>query len=232
MSLSTLKQPVIPLPLSPAQSRVKVKLGDKWLLMGTSGCGKTTALKYLDAAYTRLFPTARHYILDSKLDGDFDSFPGRILSDLCPARPGSNERYQTWQVVKIIPDEIERWLWMIRHDAPAIVEVDELYTLCFGRNVYSDEYNILQKVGRSLPVGSLTLTQELSKIPQNAYKQANHRLGFYIEGRYDRQIRNDMLKYKVEDPADIYGLYYQHINSRGEPAYYPTIQTFLGLTGG
>ena len=197
--------------------------------MGTSGCGKTTGLKYLDACYTRLFPSMRHYVLDTKLDGDFDRFPGRVLSDVCPARPGANERYQVWQVVRIIPEEIERWLWNVRHDPPAVLEVDELYSLVYRRNVYRDEYNILQKVGRSLPVGSITLTQELSKIPPNAYKQANHRLGFYIDGRYDRLIRNDMLKYKVEDPADTFGFYYQHISGRGAPPYFATVQKFLGV---
>lgn len=118
---------------------------------------------------------------------------------------------------------------MVRHDPPAVLEIDELYSLVYQRNVYSDEYNILQKVGRGLPVGSFTLTQELSKIPPNAYKQATHRLGFYLDGRYDRQIRNDLLKFKVEDPTDQFGLYYQHINSRGEPGYYRTIQEFLGI---
>lgn len=197
--------------------------------MGTSGCGKTTGLKYLDAAYTKLFPTARHYILDSKLDGDFDSFPGRVMSDLCPPKPKSNDRYQVWQVVKIIPEEVEKWIWQVRHDAPAVLEIDELFTLTYQRNQHSDEYNILCKVGRSLPVGIITLTQELSKIPANAYKQANHRLGFYLEGRYDRLIRNDMLKYKIDQPEDEYGFYYQHINGRGMPAYYKTIQEFLGI---
>jgi hypothetical protein len=197
--------------------------------MGTSGCGKTTGLKYLDAAYTRLFPTMRHYILDSKLDGDFDNFPGLIRSDTCPPKPGSNQRYQTWQVVKIIPEEIEKWLYGIRHDAPALLEIDELYTLVYKGKTYSDEYNVIQKVGRSLPVGSITLTQELSKIPPNAYKQANHRLGFYIDGDYDRRIRNSLLKHKVDDPTDEWGMYYQHINGRGEPLYFRNIQHFLGL---
>lgn len=198
--------------------------------MGTSGSGKTTALKYLDHIYTELYPQARHYVLDTKIDGgDFDKWPGQIMSDTCPGKPKSNDRYQVWRVVKVIPEEVEKWLWMIRHDPPAILEIDELYSLVYKRNVYSDEYNILQKVGRGLPVGSITLTQELSKIPPNAFKQATHRLGFYIDGRYDQLIRNDMLKFKVEQPHDKYGLYYQHINGRGEPDYFKDIQTFLGM---
>ena len=197
--------------------------------MGTSGSGKTTALKYLDSAYTRLFPQMRHYIFDSKHDGDFDSYPGRIEQDTCPVLPGRNERYQVWQPIKIIPEEVEKWLWQIRHDAPALLEIDELVHLCYKRTEFSDEYNIIMKTGRSLPVGSITLTQELSKIPGNAYKQSVHRLGFYLEGEYDIRIRNNMLKYKVEQPLDQYGVYYQHINGRGIPEYASCIQEFLRL---
>src|SRR6266700_606726 len=235
MSLSIVAPTTKPIPLKAlphaSQARVKVEMGDRWILMGTSGSGKTTALKYLDSMYTRLFPTARHYIFDSKHDGDFDSFPGVVMSDRCPGSPGGNARYQVWQPIKIVPDEVEQWLWQIRHDAPAILEIDELVHLVYKRGAYSDEYTVIQKTGRSLGVGTITLTQELSKIPANAYKQAVHRLGFYLEGRYDKLIRNDMLKVegKIEQPPDHYGLYYQHINGRGIPRYYPTIQRFLGV---
>jgi hypothetical protein len=168
--------------------------------------------------------------LDSKHDGDFDGFPGVVLSDRAPARPGGNSRYQVWQPIKIMPDEMEKWLWQIRHDAPAILEVDELLHLVYKRGTYSDEYNVIQQTGRSLGVGSITLTQKLSKVPPQAYEQAVHRLGFYLEGRYNKLIRDDMLKTeKLEQPADEHGVYYQHINGRGTPRYYSTIQKFLGV---
>jgi hypothetical protein len=198
--------------------------------MGTSGSGKTTALKYLDAAYTRLFPTARHYVLDTKIEGgDFADWPGAIISDSCPAAPGRNQRYQVWRVARVLPEEMERWLYMVRNDPPAILEIDELASLTYKRGEYSEQYNLITKWGRGLPVGSIALSQELSRIPPNAYKQSTHRFGFYLDGRYDKLIRNDMLKWKVEDPADTYGFYYQHINGRGEPRYHRTIQEFLGL---
>lgn len=213
--------------LSTSVSRVKVKAGDRWLLMGTSGSGKTTAAKMLDANLAKLYPTSRHYILDSKIDGDFDEYPGKVMTNMCPPRPGKNERYQVWQVVKIVPEEIEKWLWGVRKDGPAFLFIDELSAITYSRKEFSDEYNIIQKTGRSLNVGSITLTQELSKIPANAYKQAVHRLGFYLEGRYDVLIRNDMLKQKVLQPDDNYGFFYQHINSRGAPLYFPSVQHFL-----
>ena len=124
---------------------------------------------------------------------------------------------------------MEEWLYRVRKDPPAILEIDELASLVYKRGVYSDEYNLITKWGRALPVGSIALTQELSRIPPNAYKQSTHRLGFYLDGRYDRLVRNDMLKNGVADPPDEFGFYYQHLNGRGEPAYYRTIQEFLGL---
>lgn len=175
----------------------------------------------------------RHYVLDSKFDGDFDNWPGRVGGDNAPGRPGKNDRYQVWQPIKLIPEEIEKWLWQVRKDGPAVLEIDELVHLVYKQGHYSDEYNIILKTGRSLEVGVITLTQEMSKIPANAYKQSNHRLGFYIDqaAEYDRRIRNALLKAKVEDPPerDYYGFYYQHQNGRGNPMYFPTIQKFLGV---
>lgn len=201
--------------------------------MGTSGSGKTTALKYLDAVYTHLFPSMRHYVLDTKMDGDFDDWPGRVMGDMCPPPPGRNQRYQVWQCVNIIPEEIEAWLYGIRHDAKnggAVLEIDELHMLVYKPNQYSKEFNTILKTGRSIPLGTIALSQEMSKIPSNAYKQASHRLGFYIDkaARYDHQIWQALLKDTVEDPQDEYGLYYQHEKGRGTPQYFPDIQHFLG----
>lgn len=163
------------------------------------------------------------------MDGDFDDYPGVHTGNIAPGKPRSNQKYQVWQPVKLIPAEIEHWLWNVRHDAPAILFIDELYSLVYQRGAYSDEFNIIQKTGRSLPVASIICTQEMGKIPPNAYKQSVHRLGFYLEGRYDRLIRNDMLKFKVDDPPDPFGFYYQHRDQRGSPQYFATVQKFLNL---
>lgn len=168
------------------------------------------------------------------MDGDFDDWPGVVQSDTCPPAPDSNQRYQVWQCVKVIPEEIEKWLWMIRQDARAggaIEEIDELSTMVYKTGTYSDELNINLKTGRSIGLGTFGLTQELSRIPPNIYKQATHRLGFYIDraARYDHQIWQALLKSKVDDPPDEWGLYYQAEKGRGEPRYYKTIQEFLGV---
>lgn len=205
-------------------------MGDRWLLMGTSGSGKTYAMKYLDTIISQMYPAARHYVMDTKIDGgDFDNWPGLVQSDTCPPPPGRNQRYQTWRIVNIIPDEIEKWLYQVRHDPPAILVIDELNSLTYKKGQHSKEYNTIQKTGRGLPVGCISLTQELSGIPPNAYKQATHRLGFYLEGRYDSLIKQDMLKSeKGIQPTDKYGFHYQHIDGRGVPRYFRDIQSFVG----
>jgi hypothetical protein len=202
--------------------------------MGTSGSGKTTALKYLDAMYARLYPQARHYILDTKMDGDFDDWPGGYTGDICPPPPMSNQRYQVWHCLDVVPDEMEKWLYGIRKDAKnggGLLEVDELHMLVYKAGTYSKEFNTILKTGRSTPLGTIALSQEMSKIPGNAYKQAIHRLGFYIDqaSRYDYQIWQALLKAKVADPPDDFGLYYQREKGRQGPQYYKTIQEFLGI---
>jgi hypothetical protein len=157
-------------------------------------------------------------------------YPGRVESDRCPSRPMGNQRYQVWQPVHLIPDEIEKWLQQIMRDAPAIVMIDELVHLRYKGGHYSPMYEQMQKTGRSKRILTLTSTQALSKIPDTSYSQATHRLGFYIDKArmYDRTVLNLLLKSKVVDPPDEYGFYYQSEKGRGEPLYFSSIQKFLG----
>ena len=177
----------------------------------------------------------RHYVLDSKHDGDFDDWPGRIVQDTAPGLPAHNQRYQVWAPIHLVPDEVEKWLDMVLQDAPAVLEIDELVHLVYkggkGMGAYSGKYNEIQKIGRSLPIAVITLTQELSRIPPNAFKQSTHVLGFYIReaAEYDRRILNLLLGAKVGNPVHPFGLYYQHERGRGEPEYHSSIQHFLGV---
>lgn len=186
-------------------------------------------MRALDRQLGGLYPTHRHYIFDSKDDGDYDDYPNRVGGDRCPPRCRGNQVYQVWHPIHLIADEIEQWLDQILRDAPAIVLIDELVHLKYGR-VYSPKYEEIQKTGRSKHIITLTGTQELGKIPGNAYKQASHRFGFYVDkaAQYDRLVLNLLLKAKVDDPRDEWGFYYQSEKGRGEPLYFSSIQQFLG----
>lgn len=215
-----------PLPLSHYQCRVRVKAGDKWLLPGMTGSGKTTMGKRLLACLVRLYPTSRVYILDSKYLGDFDEYPGRIQSDQAPRKPGSNERYQVWQPVLEVPDEIEKWLYQIRHDPPAILFVDELLSLCYKKTLTSPEYSRIQKLGRALPVGCITCTQELVQIPRNALGQATHIARFRLKLPYERRLMNSVMGDDLSEPADEHGFYYGSAIRPGT-TYFSSVQRFL-----
>lgn len=119
---------------------------------------------------------------------------------------------------------------MILHDAPAIVTVDELVHLRYRGRLYSPKYEELQKTGRSKHIITLTCTQALARIPPEAYEQATHRFGFYIDkaARYSQQALHALLKAKVPDPPDEYGFWYQSEKGRGDPLYFSSIQVFLG----
>src|SRR5690348_2992353 len=108
-SQSARRKAPIPLALSPYQSTIRVKAGDRFLFAGTSGSGKTWAMRAVDQQLAKLYPTHRHYIFDSKDDGDYDNYPGRVSGDRCPPRCRGNQLYQVWHPIHRIPDEIEQW---------------------------------------------------------------------------------------------------------------------------
>ena len=162
--------------------------------------------------------------------GDFDTYSGIIRSNKAPDVIKKKDIYQVWQPLLLDPEQIERWLEQIFNRPPAVLMIDELYVLKYkGAQNYSDMYSVLQRAGRARGITTITNTQKMGKIPPDAYEQATHRLGFYMEGSYNRLIRSQMLKSeRVPQPVDTWGFHYQHINGRGEPHYYRNIYEFLG----
>ena len=214
--------------ISLSQLRIKVKAGDKWLIVGMTGTGKTTFTRRLLKNLERLYPTSRIYILDTNYRGDFDDFPGIVQSDRCPPKPGANERYQVWQPILEDPNEIEEWLWGIRHDPPAWVNIDELLALCSGgysKAHPSDEFRRLLKLGRALPVGVSSGTQELVDIPRNAIGQTTHVVRFTLQLPYEVQLVNAIMRKKVAEPEDDHGFWYGP--NRGNPLYFSSVEKFL-----
>lgn len=162
---------------------------------------------------------------------DFNDWAGVTRTDgEVPARPGRNEKYQVWQPIISVPEQIEEWLWRIEKDPPAILLVDELAALIYKKTQTSIGYTRLQKLGRGLPVGVVTLTQEFSGIPGSAVKQSVHNVVFRM-GRspYESQMASLLLDDEYRVPADKYGFYYQHETSAGKPLYYPSHEKFLGF---
>lgn len=176
----------------------------------------------------RLYPESRVYVLDNKMSGDYDKFPGIIQTDgEAPPKPDSNQRVQVWQPILEVPEEMEKWLWNVRKDPPAILDIDELAYLVYGRskNDMSMEYSRLQKLGRALPVLVISQTQELTQIPRNAVGQATHVVRFRLQMPYEQQLTNNLLRNKVTEPEHEYGFYYGP--NGGNPLYFADYTSFF-----
>lgn len=220
------------LPISPLQTRIKIKAGDNWLVPGRKGSGKTTFVKYLIPSYIQLYPTSRIYTLDIKFR-DYNSYPGSITSDTCPPKPGTNDRFQTWHCLTESPEEIEKWLWNILHDPPAFVNIDEGLALVYGPRATSDEFKKIQKLGRDLPIGTSFSTQELVQIPRNAIGQADHIARYRLKHPYEQQLMDNMMGFNSKEYRawpDKFGFLYQHADSDSSPLYFPSVQRFLGYS--
>jgi energy-coupling factor transporter ATP-binding protein EcfA2 len=217
--------------ISPTNSKIQILPGDNWLVVGRKGSGKTTAGKMLTEPLMRLYPTHRLYIFDGKMR-DFQSYPNIHTGDELPPKMTGNDRVQVWQPTIIKPETVEEWLFRVRQDAPAILQIDELLFLCYGQNG-SDELTRIAKLGRGLPILSIVHTQELVKIPRGVITQPDHVIRMRLKSRYERRLMDDFLNVEEEsrlpEPSDKYGLWYGHAATDGQPQYYPSIQSFLGL---
>lgn len=173
-------------------------------------------------------PNTHYYILDSKIEGSFDNFPGIVQTDGgLPPAIDQKLGIQVWQPILEVEDEIEEWLFRVRKDPPAILLIDELVTLVYSKTRMSMEYSRLQKLGRTLPVSVISCTQELTQIPRNAIGQATHIARFRLQMPYEQQLMNMLLQEKVNEPVDKYGFFYGP--NDGNPLYFPTVDDFLSV---
>jgi len=206
-------------------------MGDNWLIPGRKGSGKTTAGKLLSGHLMKLYPTHRLYVFDGKMR-DFNSYPGIQQVDHIPTKLSGNERVQVWQPTMIYPEEVEKWLWRVRQDAPAILHIDELLYLCYGQHG-SEELSRITKLGRALPIITIVHTQELVRIPRGVLSQPDHVIRMRLKSKYERRLMDDFLNVDEEDrlsePNDRHGLWYGNAEVDEPPRYYTSIQQLLGL---
>ena len=220
------------LPISPTNSKIQVRPGDTWLLAGRKGSGKTTAGKLLTGQLLNIYPTHRLYIFDGKMR-DFQHYPNIIQTDGgLPPKMTGNQRTQVWQPLTIVPERVEEWLWRVRQDPPAILQVDELLFLCYGPNG-SDELTNITKLGRGLPILTVVQTQELVRVPRGTLTQPDHVMRLRLKSRYERRLMSDFLNVDEDEhlaePQDRHGIWYGHAEVDEPPRYYHSIQALPGL---
>lgn len=164
---------------------------------------------------------------------DFNLYPGIFQGNTLPPKLSNNERVQVWQPVIIDPDTVEKWLFRIRHDPPAILQIDELLALCYSPSHSSEELTSITKLGRALPITTIVQSQELVKIPRGALTQPDHVARFRLKSSYERRLMDNFLNVDEEDklpePFDPWGFWYGHAEIDGPAIYYDSAQKFLGL---
>lgn len=213
----------LPLPHPP----IRMKLGDRWFIPGTSGCGKTSFAIDLTNQIYQLYPTARVFVLAIKDDGTFDNWPNFVRSEAPPPMLKRGERVQVWMPIRRRPQIVDAWLGEIKHANPAFLLVDEGIAVQDGKNLL-DEYAEILQTGRSLHLGSATLIQKISKFPQDAFAQAVHICRFRLIKAYDRTAGDELVrKERKGEPPDPYGFYYARTDNTVPGIYYKDKSEFF-----
>ncbi len=204
---------------------LSVAVGNHWLLVGATGTGKTTAMRRLIAAICSLWPGLPVNLLDLKMTGDFDHWPGVVQSDEAPTL--QEVGFQVWQPIIEAEAQIERYLRSIEAAAPRICAIDELQYLCYRGGRFSEGYRRLLKLGRALPVGTFTGTQELAGIPRQAIGQCTWILRFRLQNQYDQVVADRLANNREGEPADEHGFYFNRVGSLNQAWYYRSIYELL-----
>lgn len=202
---------------------MRVKQGDRILVVGASGSGKTTFAKEL-ALRMRAQNNVPLYVLDSNQYGDFDQWPG-VVDSFEPPPPTKLDRgIQVWQPPVDDADAYEEWLKQIyERRMPATILFDELSGMATGSEKsprYPLHYAVLQKRGRGANISSISGTQELAKIPRTARNQAVHAVRFKLNDRYDTSVIDGLLGDNVGNPPERFGFYYKKLLDNPTPVYY------------
>ncbi len=178
-------------------NRIRIKLGDRWVIMGVTRSGKTTFAKRLLAELRKRYPNARYYIIDSKFrGGDFEDFPGVVRGEEVPDvlhAPG----VLVWQTPYDDPDKYGQFIEnILKAGKPAIIFIDEISSLGRGEaRTYPPALAKVLKQGGGLHIGVIINSQESVSIPRQILGQATHLVRFPLEDEYDaRRVDKKLLR--------------------------------------
>lgn len=208
---------------------MKIQKGERWLVCGPTGCGKTTLSKELAIEYVKKLQNHRLYVLNSKYGDDFKEWGGNFPTNgKKPKALKGNERLQIWSPLHRINEEIEGWLDRILNDGPCVLYIDELIHLMYKRTDFSMKYEEIMKVGRSKGVSVIANTQNLVKLPYTTITQSTHLVRFRLLSPYERRLSQMLLQSeeKLKEPNK-YGFYYGNMTDMSVPKLYDHYSKFI-----
>lgn len=201
--------------LAPRSSNaIQVSISDRWLFLGMTGCGKTTAVQQLIRELRELYPEAATYVLDSKGDDKFDGWAGLSESDEPPSIDLAPGEMQVWRPGVDNLRAYDEWLGAIlKRRRPAIVNINELSSVAPKPDKTPDNLPRLLKQGRSLGICCIVESQEWAGVPRQVRNMATHLVRFGLNDEFDARQADRMLgRSERQEPKNTFGFFYSRVN--------------------
>lgn len=228
---------------------IKIRLDDRWGIIGATGAGKTHLSKRLLWAYGRgvqgglpiWILDTKGYKLAERGRDDFKEFRhpdfGQLIRGQTPPKievPKKGRPFVIWQPEYDDIDLYEYFFSQIYHAGiPGLIFVDELSSLTnTTATKFPRHYDILLRQGRGMDIAMVNLTQSPAYIPFNLLRQATHMLRFRLNDDYDvAKIARKMGRAVEAEPEHDYGFWYRNVTrpvKKNPPVYYSDMKEFFG----
>lgn len=225
---------------------IKIKVGDRWCIVGGTGSGKTVLCRQLiNILHNATAGRVPIVIIDSKIVGDFNAYEAR--KDLTQVIRGNNaaavvKNYMKKSITIWRPesDDFEQYEELLRgiylngrnKNQPCIIVIDELSSICNGAGKAPKHWEVLNKQGRAMHIGMLNLTQSPSYIPTSLMRQATHLIRMHLNDEYDILKLSRVMGREVEShPEDDYGFWYRNClkpKHKSPAMYFSDFKPFIG----
>lgn len=214
------------------QHKINFGLGDHWLVVGSTGTGKTTVGKYiLKALHNASNGAVKVFVLDTKISGDFTEFYqkkgiGCVYTgdEHPPLQNKDGSPFIVWQPESDDLDNYDAFFEKIYRDRkPCVVYIDEISSILGSHGTSKKFYKVLLKQGRSLGISVFTNTQMARWLPSETLTQAMHSILMRVTSVKDEKVMADIFdSYAKKDISHQHGFFYRDLRKplKGNPPVY------------